>query len=268
MNRLEWLDTATRKIIFRPDRKAVRKELAAHFEDLREARGLDEEAAAAAMGDPVKLAEELGRLHRPWWGWLWRVSRIALLLAVVLWFLCAREYGFGEFKRWMYNMPQLPKETTDSYLTVGAGTVSVLETWRPVGTKDLGHYRLSVPRAWLEQGVDAGIDEDGRSFQRPVCRLKICLRADTWKFWAVAPRKGEMIPAALDSEGRRYDLGYCNWRTDAGETCCSSWQGPFTTWYHVALELPGPEDAPEWVELSVGYGGGTVRVSLESEVMS
>ena len=33
-------------------------------------------------------------------------------------------------------------------------------------------------------------------------------------------------------------------------------------------ELPGPEDVPEWVELSVGYGGGTVRVSLESEVMS
>ena len=50
MNRLEWLDTATRKISFRPDRKAVRKELEAHFEDLREARGLDEEAAAAAMG--------------------------------------------------------------------------------------------------------------------------------------------------------------------------------------------------------------------------
>ena len=29
MNRLEWLDTATRKILFLPDRKAVRKELEA-----------------------------------------------------------------------------------------------------------------------------------------------------------------------------------------------------------------------------------------------
>ena len=45
MNRLEWLDTATKKILFRPDRKAVRKELEAHLEDLREASGLDEETA-------------------------------------------------------------------------------------------------------------------------------------------------------------------------------------------------------------------------------
>ena len=92
MNRLEWLDTATRKILFLPDRKAVRKELEAHFEDLRDARRLDDEAAAAAMGDPEAVAEELGRLHRPWWGWVWRASRIVLLLALVLWLLCVREY--------------------------------------------------------------------------------------------------------------------------------------------------------------------------------
>ena len=76
MNRLEWLDTATKKILFRPDRKAVRKELEAHLEDLREASGLDEETAVASMGDPAALAEELSRLHRPWWGYLWRASQI------------------------------------------------------------------------------------------------------------------------------------------------------------------------------------------------
>ena len=83
MNRLEWLDTATKKILFRPDRKTVRRELEAHLEDLLEASGLDEEAAAAAMGDPEVLAEELGRLHRPWWGYLWRTSQIVLAGAVV-----------------------------------------------------------------------------------------------------------------------------------------------------------------------------------------
>ena len=78
MSWLEWLDTATKKILFRPDRKAVRRELEAHLEDLREASGLDEETAVASMGDPAALAEELSRLHRPWWGYLWRASQIVL----------------------------------------------------------------------------------------------------------------------------------------------------------------------------------------------
>ena len=49
MNRLEWLDTATRKILFLPDRKAVRKELEAHFEDLRDARRLWEQRWLCAI---------------------------------------------------------------------------------------------------------------------------------------------------------------------------------------------------------------------------
>lgn len=156
MNRLEWLDTATKKILFRPDRKAVRKELEAHFEDLREASGLDDEAAAAAMGDPEAVAEELGRLHRPWWGYLWQASRMILVLAFILWFLCGQRYGFSELKNWMYAMPSLPEEVTEDYHPPGytqPGNVSVLELWHPAGTKNLGHYRLTVPAAWLEQGT-------------------------------------------------------------------------------------------------------------------
>ncbi len=75
MNAEYWLDTATEKIRFRPDRKAVRRELQDHLEDRMEAgkaQGLSpyeaEAAATAAMGDPVSLAEELGRIHSPWWG--------------------------------------------------------------------------------------------------------------------------------------------------------------------------------------------------------
>lgn len=271
MNRLDWLDTATRRILFRPDREAVRKELEAHFEDLREVRGLDDEAAAAAMGDPESVAEELGRLHRPWWGWLWQASRMVLVLALVLSFLCAREYGFGQFKVWMYNMPPLPEGVMEDCWNYGAaqtGGVSVVEIWTPAGRKYLGHYRLAVPRAWVEQWNAKIADEDGTVRTDPCCRLKICLRVDTWKFWAAAPRRGTMIPAVSDSEGRRYDLGSSKWRMDLGETGCSTWQGPFSTWYLVALELPGPEDVPEWVDLSIGYSGGTVRVNLETEVMS
>ena len=77
-----------------------------------------------------------------------------------------------------------------------------------------------------------------------------------------------MIPAVSDSEGNRYDLGPSKWRTDLEETGCSAWQGPFSAWYLVTLELPGPEDVPEWVELSVVCGGDTVRINLETEAIS
>ena len=90
MNEKSWLDTATAKIRFRPDRRAVRRELEAHLEDLREHTGLTEEAALEAMGDPGRIAEELGRIHRPWLGYLWTASRaivwaaLALVLVLVL----------------------------------------------------------------------------------------------------------------------------------------------------------------------------------------
>ena len=60
MNAEYWLDLATEKIRFLPDRKAVRQELQDHLEDRMEAgkaKGLSpyeaEEAATAAMGTPL-----------------------------------------------------------------------------------------------------------------------------------------------------------------------------------------------------------------------
>lgn len=84
MSEKDWLDMAVAKIRFSPDRKAVRRELAAHLEDLRASSGLEEDAALQEMGDPEPIAEELGRLHRPWWGYLWRSSQVILLLTAVV----------------------------------------------------------------------------------------------------------------------------------------------------------------------------------------
>src|SRR5699024_4732916 len=91
MNANYWLDTATGKIRFTPDRKAVRRELQDHLEDRMEAgraKGLSayeaECAATAAMGDPDALAEALAKVHAPWWGRLWRLSQWALVIAVLV----------------------------------------------------------------------------------------------------------------------------------------------------------------------------------------
>lgn len=88
-----WLDRAAGAIRFEPDRAAVRAELAAHLEDkaadLRrifpditpeEAR----ERAVREMGDAEVIGRELARIHRPWLGYLWRISQVLLGLGLAL----------------------------------------------------------------------------------------------------------------------------------------------------------------------------------------
>ena len=91
MTRAAWLAAATAQIRFPPDRKRVRRELEGHWEDAVDAaraRGLTaaeaEAQALAAMGDPNAIAPELGRLHSPWLGRLWRFLRICTVVTLVI----------------------------------------------------------------------------------------------------------------------------------------------------------------------------------------
>ena len=87
----QWLDAAVAKIRFGPDRREVRAELSAHLEDKaldfqRIFPGLTEnearERAVSEMGDPMEIGKELAKVHRPWLGYIWRVSQV--LLGMVL----------------------------------------------------------------------------------------------------------------------------------------------------------------------------------------
>lgn len=86
-----WCAVATSKIGFPPDRKVVREELQQHMDDRYDAlieKGHSPEEATAmtveAMGDARELAPQLAAIHRPFWGYLLRISRIALVIAVCL----------------------------------------------------------------------------------------------------------------------------------------------------------------------------------------
>ena len=88
----QWAQQAVSGIRFRPDREAVERELLEHMEDKQEllmrARGLNEQEAGLEavrqMGDAWQVSRELARIHRPWLGWLWRASRILLILLVAV----------------------------------------------------------------------------------------------------------------------------------------------------------------------------------------
>ena len=102
-----WVGAATGGIRFKPDREAVQAELLAHIEDKRadlrrlypemNERELDA-LVTRQMGDPGQVGRALARLHRPWLGYLWRVSQVLmgviLAAAVLMW--VPRVFGYAQ----------------------------------------------------------------------------------------------------------------------------------------------------------------------------
>lgn len=87
----KWCYDATSLIRFRPDRKKVFKELYDHLEDRRDSlmeQGLSLEEAnektLAAMGSATELAPELEAIHNPFWGYVLRGCKIALVVLLCL----------------------------------------------------------------------------------------------------------------------------------------------------------------------------------------
>lgn len=248
MNRLDWLDTATGKIVFRPDREAVRKELEAHFEDLREARGLDEEAAAAAMGDPAALAEELGRIHRPWLGYLWRVSQVVLagtaaayclLLASLL--LSGRTHllpggSLYDYQHW-----------------VGSKAVrcqSILEEreFPPGASIETGGYTICVDRAILRK-------EDYWSEVRWNLYIDLDIALSRWE---------EPLDYRSALFGGRVDTGPV--KTDSMWNASVNWG----FWQKCVLVLENFPEGAQWVELDFGHGelARTLHIDLAEEAVT
>jgi len=92
--RIDWLSAAVGQIRFAPDREAVRQELKEHIEDKKadllrifpDMTGSEAESRALSeMGDPEEIGTELGKIHKPWLGYLWKATGTLLkVLAAVL----------------------------------------------------------------------------------------------------------------------------------------------------------------------------------------
>ena len=256
MNRLEWLDTATGKIVFRPDREAVRKELEAHFEDLREARGLDEEAATAAMGDPSALAEELGRIHRPWPGYLWRVSRWLLLAALVACLaLCGRKVLRNTVQT---PLDRLPGWELYDYLTWKFETViGAPEEYEmlPGGSVTAGGCTIRAESAVIRRTGDA-------ARETPWWSLSLYFHINAgWRgeelCWGP-----DIISEIRDSAGNRYGVYGPSQYYYYGSSSALPFLGQ-----KAALYLNDVPEDTAWVEIDIGHGEleRTLHVDLTKE---
>lgn len=125
-----WCHAATILIRYKPDRKAVHKELREHLDDAYEAgiaKGLTEEEAEAkalqSMGKAHDLAPQLAAVHKPFWGYVIQVSQITLIILLVLslipiWkYLCSLN---------IYDAPHLRDFAVYNSASYGEGTGRVL----------------------------------------------------------------------------------------------------------------------------------------------
>ena len=243
MNRKYWLDTATKEIRFGPDRRRVRQELEDHILDrmeAAEAKGLSgyeaEKAAVEAMGNPEPVARELGRLHRPWLGYLWRASQV--LLVVLALCIAANWKDFQDSRIGPDWAPPEPPQDS-SYV------------WQDLSLGEAGGYHFTVPLLFWEQwddGTWAGT---------------VILRGSSWRFWE--RWDAGSILAARDDRGIAYTCRNYSWEA-TGETPRFYYNNAVQFSYTSStaeLRFSGIPDPGEiqWLELTIG--DETVTISLE-----
>lgn len=161
-----WLDTAVSGIRFGPDRAKVRTELLQHMED--KAAGLRrvfpdmdpmeaQDRAMAAMGDPEEVKAALAKVHKPWLGWLWQVSRIVLRVVV-----CVTA---------LYNLT-VPTDYRTSLW--GSGSTPVYHRVRNGDQARLGQYTFQITgAAYLDRPEVDGAHDN----------IQVALRVSSPKFW-------------------------------------------------------------------------------------
>lgn len=259
MNRREWLDAATAEIRFPPDRDRVRRELEGHWEDAVDAargRGLTsaeaEAQALAAMGDPDAIAPELGRLHSPWLGRLWRFLRICTVVVLVVLLAGVTD---SVFRRNLLGREPDALEIPPAERVYDEMTFTRTGLWEDLDVGEAGGYAFAVPVAWAQRLTASG--ENGYV----TYPMELRLTARTWRVWE--PWQPNMDTMSItDSSGCTYLPIYevSDGVSLAPYFALSGGQDrPGCS--HMDLTLGRMPAMPEWLDVTIG--DVVLRIDLE-----
>ena len=99
-----WVEDATKLIKFKDDRLRVQAELLDHIEDATDAwkdAGYDDyeakKKAVSNMGDAAEVANNLADIYRPFWGRLWKLTKIIRNL-LIIWLILVFIDNYYEIK--------------------------------------------------------------------------------------------------------------------------------------------------------------------------
>ena len=214
---LIWLETAVSGIRFKPDRLAVRGELYGHLEDktlelIRIFPDMDpdeaRDRALAGMGDAEELKKKLGKIHRPWLGWLWTASRWLVWGLIALCLILAFNWHFeggaedlwddwgdlAEGRAWSEKLFADEDPTGERVVLLA-----------PAGEARMGRGTISIPKAALwphhpEYGINVLYAQIRFTWDRP---------------WDAAWEPLLYI-AVEDDSGKKLHLSGTSWGREAG----------------------------------------------------
>lgn len=155
-----WCKRAVSYILYKKDREPIYDELCYHLIDKSEdliAHGVTKEAATAIaideMGDASFVGNALKRIHKPYSGYLLRVSRGLLIASMLLFVYARRHYGsVSETYEYYYTQPR--SYSDEMYLSADENSgITVLKTCEQ--KVKAGPYKISLVRALLSQYSEA-----------------------------------------------------------------------------------------------------------------
>ena len=258
LNGFQWLYIATRGIRFKPDRAAVRAELAAHLEDKQAdlqrifPEMSPEEAerrAVESMGDAWEVRKQLAKIHRPWLGYLWRLSKVLAVLAC-LWLVGLGVFrgddaylGDNPYSEW-WDMDDLPRTAVmgddDDLRYLPGDDPDQLLALELGQTEHIAGQDVSLRLAALWQ------EEDG-------LELYLYLRINTWRFWERGLLREEWMKVT-DDRGNCYVLGVESGKHPEDGSLMNALTmgglGPFHSGYEVYIRNLDPE--AQWIRLDYG----------------
>ena len=239
---LNWQATVVERVRFKPDRVAIAAELTAHYEDhVRDLERLDyplklaKQRALLAMGDPEEVGRGLDRVHKPWLGWLWKVSRWLLAVACLLLVWSVMICGLPDLEAWLQPTTTLGSLSEDDGRALAC----------PPDVK-MGPYTLHTEEVRYTEGAAPREGKD---------TLLLSMTSTTWQFWLKGPIFYNDCLEAVDSNGIQYQ-----YRRAPYVTVSNSSDGHI---HHAFwLQVDGIENDPEWIEITYQLTGWTLHVDL------
>lgn len=235
-----WCKRATKKIRYKPDRKAVSDELMAHLEDQYEAllaQGLSSDEAAAkalaAMGSAEEIAPQLGAIHRPLLGYLYSAVRY-LAVFTGIWaavMLCSHAFNQLQTK---YFYDSFETYTADAEVFYTPNTNITVEGY---------HIRIPDAAADLDNGI--------LYFQVEVTNWPWMEGFNAMdEFWAV-DSEGNWYPAYnYDNAQSHYGLRFRSGTGSTGINIC-------------VMALNGFDCDAQWVELRYDRDGRDIALRID-----
>lgn len=194
----KWCSIAASQIRYTPDREEVFQELKQHLDERSDsflAQGMTEweavEKTLEVMGNPNDLSVMLGRIHRPFWGYAYSITKkLAKILVIVTLILAALNTAFTligkEYAQLRYSSYHPSYTDTESEHFTRAGL------WDQSGSYTFGGYTYNLEKCALWENKSDGVD-----------LLCAQIRITNYLPWAAKPEIADRLEA-VDNLGNHY----------------------------------------------------------------